>query len=65
MTADVIVAQTKSRGPWATAFFRLTRDKPAVTALVVFLLIVIACLSAPLYARFSQTEPFKSTLDAT
>ena len=65
MTADVFVLEAKSRGPWATAFFRLTRDKPAVAALVVFLLIVLACLSAPLYARWSATEPFKSTLDAT
>jgi peptide/nickel transport system permease protein len=34
-----------------------------MAALLVFILIVLACLAAPLYAFWSGTEPFKSTLD--
>lgn len=44
---------------------RLRRDPAAMTALVGFLLIVVLCLSAPLYAAWSHMQPFKSTLDAT
>ncbi len=33
-------------------------------ALAVFLLIVIACLSSPVYAWWAGVDPFKSTLDA-
>lgn len=35
-----------------------------MAALIVFLLIVAACLSAPLYARWAGVDPFVSTLDA-
>ena len=62
--ADTIAPQHKSRGPWATAFRRLLRDRAAVAALIVFLLIVILCLLAPAYAHWAGTDPFKSTLDA-
>jgi len=34
-----------------------------MAALAVFVLIVIACLSAPLYARWAGVDPFVSTLD--
>ena len=44
---------------------RLWRDRAAMSALVAFLLIVVLCLSAPLYASWSHMQPFKSTLDAT
>jgi len=54
----------KSRGPWATAVRRLFRDKAAVAALFVFVLIVILCLLAPAYALWANVDPFKSTLDA-
>ena len=65
MTAEPSVLPVKSRGPWATAAYRLSRDRSAIVALVVFVLIVAACLSAPVYAAWSGVEPFKSTLDAT
>ena len=55
----------KSRGPWATALFRLSRDRAALAALAVFLLLVLFCLLAPVYASWAGVEPFKSTLDAT
>jgi peptide/nickel transport system permease protein len=35
-----------------------------MAALAIFLLIVVACLSAPLYARWAGVDPFVSTLDA-
>ena len=57
-------AASVSRGPWATAFNRLGHDRTALVALAVFLLIVVACLSAPVYAWWAGVDPFKSTLDA-
>ena len=54
----------KSRGPWATALRRLFRDRAAVAALAVFILIVLCCLMAPVYAAWANVDPFKSTLDA-
>ena len=53
-----------SRGPWATALNRLSRDTTALVALAVFVLIVGSCLSAPIYAWWAGVDPFKSTLDA-
>ena len=65
MTADVLITKQKSRGPWATALRRLAHDRAAVTALLVFLLIVVLCLLAPAYAAWAGVDPFRSTLDAT
>ena len=64
MSDATIAVPTASRGPWATAFNRLKRDRTALTALGVFLLIVLGCLCAPLYAHWAGVQPFKSTLDA-
>jgi peptide/nickel transport system permease protein len=63
--ADVIAVKQPSRGPWATAFRRLSRDSAAITALFIFGLILLACLLAPLYASWAGVDPFRSTLDAT
>jgi peptide/nickel transport system permease protein len=60
----VSVQSSTSRGPWATAFHRLRRDRTALLALAVFLAVVLACLSAPVYAWWAGVQPFKSTLDA-
>ena len=65
MTAETLVLKQKSRGPWATAFRRLVRDRAAVTALIVLILIVVGCLLAPAYASWAGVDPFRSTLDAT
>lgn len=65
MTAEALVLKSKSRGPWATAFSRLARDRTAIAALVVFLLILLSCLLAPVYANWAGVDPFRSTLDAT
>ena len=64
MSAETIDVTRVSRGPWATAMRRLSRDRAAIAALVVFGLIVLACVSAPLYAAWAGVDPFSSTLDA-
>ncbi len=59
-----IATVSVSRGPWATALRRLLRDRAALAALGVFLLILAACLLAPVYAHWAGVQPFKSTLNA-
>lgn len=45
-------------GPWQLTWRRLRRDKVALAAGVVFLLIVAACLAAPLWAEhIAETTP--------
>ncbi|MBZ9744926.1 ABC transporter permease [Mesorhizobium sp. CO1-1-7] len=64
MSYQVAAVPRKTRGPWAVAFAKLARNKAAMASLAVFLVIVLACLSAPLYAKWAGTDPFASTLDA-
>ena len=64
MSAESIDVTRVSRGPWATAMRRLSHDRAAITALIVFGLVVLACVSAPLYAAWAGVDPFSSTLDA-
>ncbi|TGU89962.1 ABC transporter permease [Mesorhizobium sp. M00.F.Ca.ET.151.01.1.1] len=64
MSNQVAAMPRRTRGPWAVAFAKLARNRAAVASLAVFLLIVLACLSAPLYAKWAGTDPFASTLDA-
>ncbi|MCO5151124.1 MULTISPECIES: ABC transporter permease [unclassified Shinella] len=64
MSNEVVAVQRGTRGPWALAFVRLRRNRAAIASLAVFLLIVLSCLSAPLYARWAGVDPFTSTLDA-
>ena len=63
MTDTALNTTRKSRGPWATAMRRLMRDNAAMLALALLILIVIACLLAPAYARWCNVDPFTSTLD--
>ena len=64
--SDAIASPLRiSRGPWATALRRLSRDKAAMVCLAIFCLIVVLCLLAPAYASFANTDPFRSSLDAT
>jgi peptide/nickel transport system permease protein len=52
-----------SRGPWVTALRKLRSDKAAMTALLLFLAVVLLCLLAPAYARYvADTDPFRSNL---
>lgn len=64
MSIQAVAMPRKTRGPWAVAFAKLARDRAAMASLAVFLLIVLACLSAPLYAKWAGVDPFASTLDA-
>ena len=43
--------QIQGRSPWYLAWRRLRRNKMALASLVVFFLILIACLLAPVYAH--------------
>jgi peptide/nickel transport system permease protein len=50
-------------GPWRQAVRRLRRDRATVGAGIVLLVILAACLAAPLYASLvSRTDPFHSNL---
>ena len=55
-----------TRGPWSTAARALLRDRAAMAAVSVLLLIVLACVAAPFYARhLAHTDPFSSDVAAT
>ena len=52
--------------PWALARRRLLRNRIAMVMLGVLVVIVLACLAAPLYAHdIAHTNPFQSNLDGT
>jgi peptide/nickel transport system permease protein len=54
------------RSPWALAGRRLVRNKLAIAAVVVFVLIVAVSFAAPLYASdVAHTDPFASNLSGT
>jgi peptide/nickel transport system permease protein len=64
--ADQKSARRPAAGPWVTAFRKLVRDKTAMAALGLFILIVIACCCAPLYASMvAHTDPFTSNINGT
>lgn len=53
-------------GPWTLARRRLQRNRVALAMLAVLVIIVVACLAAPLYAKHvAHTNPFTSNLDGT
>ena len=53
-------------GPWARAGRKLIANRAAMAALGLFILIVLACLAAPLYANYvAHTDPFSSNIDGT
>jgi peptide/nickel transport system permease protein len=59
-------AMVPARGPWRTALADLARDRTAVASLVIFLLIVLLCLLAPVYAHdIAHTDPFTSNVSGT
>ena len=60
------VRRRPAAGPWVTAFRKLVRDKAAMAAFLLFILIVIGCSFAPYYASYvAHTLPFSSNLDGT
>jgi peptide/nickel transport system permease protein len=53
-------------GPWRLAFRKLLRNRLAMAALALFLVVVVVSFSAPLYAdHVAHTDPFASSLTAT
>ena len=62
-TPSAGVKARPARGPWATAFAKLRSDWAAMSALALLVLIVLACLLAPVYvSQVSHTGPFRSNL---
>jgi len=54
------------RNPWLLAGRRLWHNRIAMASLVLFLLIVLLCLLAPLYANhIAHTNPFVNNLNGT
>jgi peptide/nickel transport system permease protein len=54
------------RNPWALAGRRLRRNRIALAALALFLLIVVMCLLAPVYAHdVAHENPFPPNLNGT
>src|SRR5947208_17061482 len=52
------------RNPWALAARRLWRNRVAMAALLLFLIIVVLCLAAPLYAnKVAHVNPFPPNLN--
>jgi peptide/nickel transport system permease protein len=59
-------AEVAGRSPWALAGRRLLRNKIAIAALVLFVLIIAVSFAAPLYAHhLAHTNPFLSNLSGT
>src|SRR5260370_32512730 len=55
---------TTGRNPWALAARRLWRNRIAMAALALFLLIVVLCLAAPWYAHgVAHLNPFPPDLN--
>src|SRR5262245_50307754 len=53
-------------GPWRNSLTQLTRNRAAMSAATVFLLIVVACLAASLYAdHVAHTDAFRSNISGT
>lgn len=60
------VSARRSAGPWRTALGQLVRNRSAMAALVVLILITVACLLAPVYANsVAHVDPFTSNVSGT
>lgn len=56
----------KAEGPWIQGGRRLLRDKTAIGAVIVLLLIAVSCCCAPLYAKYvANCNPFQSNLEGS
>jgi peptide/nickel transport system permease protein len=60
------VREISGRSPWRIAGRRLVRNRLAMAALGLFLLIVAVCFLAPVYANdIADTDPFVSNISGT
>ena len=63
-TAPPAALETAGASPWRLAWRRLRRNKVGLAMLGLFVVIVLACLAAPLYAEhIAHTAPFRSNID--
>jgi peptide/nickel transport system permease protein len=66
LDAEEARGEIVGRSPWELASRRLLRNRLALAALALFLLIVVVSLAAPLYAHHvSHTDPFASNISGT
>jgi len=66
MTLSKPQAVARSAGPWRTALRSVRRDRVAMISLGVLVLIVAACLLAPVYAgAIAHTDAFRSNVSGT
>src|ERR671928_1146832 len=60
------VQEVAGKSPWRLAGRRLLRNKLAIAAIVLFLLIIVVSFLAPVYAHhIAHTDPFTSNLSGT
>ena len=53
----------RSPGPWQIALSKLIGDRAAVISLVILLIIALAAVAAPLYARYvAHADPFRANI---
>jgi peptide/nickel transport system permease protein len=66
VAAEAVAPTWGRTGPWRAAVGQLVRNRAAMAGAAVTLLVVLACLAAPLYAgRVAHTNPFRSTISGT
>jgi peptide/nickel transport system permease protein len=58
--------EISGRSPWRIAGRRLARNRVAMAALILFLLVVVVCLLAPVYAHhIAHTDPISPNVSGT
>ena len=63
---EAVAPEIVGRSPWALAGRRLLRNRIALAALALFLLIIVVSFAAPLYARhIAHTDAFSSNISGT
>jgi peptide/nickel transport system permease protein len=66
LDTEVVGAEVVGRSPWELAGRRFLRNKLAIAAAVLFVLIIAVSFAAPLYAKYvADTDPFVSNLTGT
>ena len=62
--ARVDTTAESGKGPWALAWKRFRRNRIAMVSLGLFVVIVLSCFAAPLYANhIADTDPFSSNIN--
>lgn len=62
----VDAAASGSAGPWRVAAGQFVRNRGAMAALAVFVLVVLACVAAPLFASgVAHTDAFRSNISGS